>query len=246
MPDRLLARSTEDAARAACDGSRCHRELAGALGAIHFVEYVCSECEGCVEDALKTEKRFYHQAMIKKSAAVLTAMFGVLGLLAGCSSAAVKSHQGVSQGSTCAASRLQMSFSEIPGSQGAGNVVYVLKLHNANRSRCTLSGAPTLKLLGAHHNALSSRVISNGIGKLTTQRAVVPAGANVWLTTRFSPDVPGVGETGPGQCEPTAYDLVLSSKGFTGSVTAAIKPSTPVCEHGQLQTSVWAHTAPKY
>ncbi len=124
----------------------------------------------------------------------------------------------------------------IPNSPGAGNIVYRLVVRNHTSKACTLAD-PSLRLLGATGSALPT----HPIWRAPAQRIAVAARTTVAATARFSPDVPGVGETQMGACEPVAHRLQLAPKGG-GRLDAAIAPATSVCEHGQLSLSVFGHT----
>jgi hypothetical protein len=62
-------------------------------------------------------------------------------------------------------------------------------------------------------------------------------GAKTKATARFSPDVPGVGETTVGRCEPVSYWLRVNGQGG-GTTKVKIAPPTSVCEHGGMSWSV--------
>jgi hypothetical protein len=146
-------------------------------------------------------------------------LFGILGALAapGCSSAA-------------GCSGLSGRFSVVLGSAGAGNIVYALRLHNGGSASCTLRGLPALRLLGASGKALSTHVLRDPRFKAGTSFVLRP-GKTATATARFSPDVPGPGETGR-QCEPVAHTARVSAAGL--SVVVPLRPPTSVCEHGRL------------
>lgn len=139
----------------------------------------------------------------------------------------------------CDLASMRASFAELPGSPGAGNVVYLLRLVNRTAKTCTLSGRPRLQLLNRAHARLPTHVVAAiavAAGAKASTVAIRPDGSG-WVSARFSPDVPGPGESQKGQCEPTAYFLRVSLTGAAGTVTGAVSPPTPVCEHGQLQSS---------
>ena len=60
-------------------------------------------------------------------------------------------------------------------------------------------------------------------------------GRSAAATLRFSPDVPGPGESTSGPCEQTAHTVrvTLASPGH-GSLSGPISPPTAVCEHGSM------------
>jgi hypothetical protein len=116
-----------------------------------------------------------------------------------------------------ACASLHGSFSVVPGSAGAGNIVYALRLRNDGAKACAL---PTPRLLGQGGALLPTHV--------TWHSTVIPPHGHTTATARFSPDVPGVGEQTNGPCEPVAHSLKL------GPAVVPIQPATRVCEHGRL------------
>lgn len=139
--------------------------------------------------------------------------------------------------SLCAGGQLTGRFAVIPGSAGAGNIVYRLSLRNRSSSTCAVTGVPAVRLLGRTGKALPTHGRPARPGTATAVLVILAPGQTATATARFSPDVPGVGEPTTGrQCEPTAYRLRVAARGG-GSTVVPIRPPTPVCEHGQLQLS---------
>jgi hypothetical protein len=135
----------------------------------------------------------------------------------------------------CTGAMLAGSFKVIPGSPGAGNIVY--RLRGAGTQACFVTGLPVVTLLdAAGHKLPTKSAFAGRPGMLTAvQVPLAPGSGTATLTARFSPDVPGPGEPVAGkQCEPTAYKLRVSPSGG-GFVVVPISPPTPVCEHGSLQ-----------
>ncbi len=145
-------------------------------------------------------------------------------------------------GGLCTGAMLTGTFKAVPGSAGAGNIVYRLTVKNTSSAECGVTGLPGLQLLGKTGKKLPTRTRFNGMpGTLTAVLVPLQPGGTASLTARFSPDVPGVGEQHPGACEATASKLrVTPSAG--GTATVAITPPTPVCEKGQLQLTVFTAT----
>jgi len=140
--------------------------------------------------------------------------------------------------SPCTGSMLTGTFSVIPGSAGAGNIVYALRLRNRSRQTCFVSGLAGLRLLGRTGRALPTCVEPAFRPGLTAVRVVLRPGARAKATARLSPDVPGVNEPISGrQCEPTAYRVRVTPPPGGGTLIAPIAPPTPVCEHGHLSLS---------
>jgi hypothetical protein len=130
----------------------------------------------------------------------------------------------------CAARDLEGSFRVVPGSAGAGNIVYALRLRNVSRSTCYLMGVPAISLLGRQGRPLPTHAVRRA------QKALaIRPGRSAVATARFSPDVPGQGEQASGPCEPLAYRLRLAA----GPVVPIVPP-TRVCERGTLTFSLLA------
>ncbi len=146
-------------------------------------------------------------------------------------------------GSLCSGSMLTGTFRAIPGSAGAGNIVYRLRVQNHSSAECGVTGLPRLTLLDASGRKLPTHTRFNGMpGSLTAVLVPLSPGGTATLTARFSPDVPGPGEAVVGRpCEQKAYKLRVAPSGG-GSVVVPIAPATPVCEHGSLQLSVFTRS----
>lgn len=140
---------------------------------------------------------------------------------------------GVATGSTgpapCAARNVAAVFRIVPGSAGAGSVSYVLRLRNRRATACFLFGIPSLRLLDRRGRSLPTRVLQP-----RPRRVVVRAGATAAAEARFSPTVPGPGESQYRQCEPTAYTLRVGPLPGGGRLTVKVSPPTPVCIRGRL------------
>ena len=132
----------------------------------------------------------------------------------------------------CVGAQMRGTFAVIPGSAGAGNIVYKLTLTNVSWKRCSLTGLPQVTLLAKDKQRLPTHVRAAKPGALTAPLVTLRHGQRTVATARFSPDVTGVGEMGP-QCEPKAYWLRVLGR------LVAIAPPTPVCEHGQLQFTAY-------
>jgi hypothetical protein len=137
----------------------------------------------------------------------------------------------------CAGAQLSGTFSVVPGSAGAGQITYVLRLRNRSQQTCFVSGLPVLHLLGKTGKPLPTHVWPAHPGALMAIRVELAPGAYAAATARFSPDVPGVGEQHAGPCERTAFKARLSPPAGTGTLVVPIVPPTPVCEKGRLVLS---------
>jgi len=139
----------------------------------------------------------------------------------------------------CAGSDVTGSFGVVAGSAGAGQISYALTLTNTYGSPCYVSGIPGLQLLDAQDGELPTSVSAAQPGQGTAAKIVLQPGGSARSEARFSPDVPGQGETQTGQCEPTAHKLQVAVSGG-GTVVVPVTPPTPVCEHGALTLSLLA------
>jgi hypothetical protein len=134
---------------------------------------------------------------------------------------------------------LSGSFGVIPGSVGAGNTVYALRLRNRSHRTCFVSGLAQLRLLGKRGRPLPTHVVPAFRGARNTVRVALRPGAVSRATARFSPDIPGPGEPVDHTCEPTAYKLLVTPSPGAGSFVTPVRPPTAVCEKGTLQLSRW-------
>ncbi len=166
-------------------------------------------------------------SLTRASLAVLAvAAFAVCGASAG------------GQPPSCAGSQLSARFAVVPGSAGAGNILYALTVKNTSTKTCTVTGLPQGRLLGLHGRKLPTRIHASFPAGLTAVLVRLAPGKSARATARFSPDVPGVGEGKTGPCEPRAYTLRVSPAGG-GTTNAKLAPATPVCEHGALAFSAY-------
>src|SRR5437764_1431419 len=58
--------------------------------------------------------------------------------------------------SACTATDLTGSFSVVPGSAGAGNIVYTLRVKNVGQDACSVSGIPQAQLIDASGKPLET------------------------------------------------------------------------------------------
>jgi hypothetical protein len=134
--------------------------------------------------------------------------------------------------SPCAASQLSGAFSVIPGSGAAGQISYDLNFTNRSSSSCTFQGASSAQLLSATGSPLPTHIVpAAGVGLAGAQ---LSPGVPTVVPARFSPSVPGTGDSQSGPCQPKAYTLEVTLNGGGGTVHAPIKPPTSVCERGTL------------
>jgi hypothetical protein len=141
----------------------------------------------------------------------------------------------------CTAAQLSGTFKAVPGSPGAGNIVYALRVKNTSAHTCYVTGIPGVTLLDRRNRKLPTHPRPSQPGALTAVLVTLAPGKSTTATARFSPDVPGTGEQTIGQCEPKTYWLRVAPNGG-GTLRAPIQPPTPVCEHGGMTWTVF--TAP--
>jgi len=125
----------------------------------------------------------------------------------------------------CTGSDLSASFDAVPGSQGAGNIVYALKLTNTGSSSCDLT-ITTFQLLDASGADVPTNI-------QPPPATSIGSGESIGYNARFSPDVNGTGDNTNGSCQPTSATLRVTLAGG-GTVDAPIQPPTPVCEQGSM------------
>ena len=141
----------------------------------------------------------------------------------------------------CLASALDGTFAVVPGSAGAGQISYRLRLANQGDAACFVSGIPDLQLLDAGGAGLPTNVSPAHPGTGTAVRVDLQPGDAATADARFSPDVPGGSEQTDGPCEPKAVTLRVTVGG--GTVDVPVRPPTPVCERGSLFMSNYAQAS---
>jgi uncharacterized protein DUF4232 len=146
---------------------------------------------------------------------------------------------GPAASSPCAATDLAGSFRGVPGSAGAGQISYALVVKNTSGSSCFVTGLPVVQLLGADGTALPTKVSPAQPGATTAVKVSLAPGDSAKAEARFSPDVPGVGESQTGACEPKAVQMRVTAPGG-GTFDVPVIPATSVCEHGSLRFDVYS------
>jgi uncharacterized protein DUF4232 len=131
----------------------------------------------------------------------------------------------------CLGTDVSGTFAVEPGSAGAGQISYLLTLKNSSGARCYVQGVPRATLLGASGSPLPTHVRGDGT---RGQRVVLEPGASAVATSRFSPDVPGPGDSQGTVCQPTAHTLEVTPNGG-GPTEVPIRPPTSVCVQGTLK-----------
>ena len=149
---------------------------------------------------------------------------------------AVVAQSAVAVEPACTGKALDGLFAAVPGSAGAGQISYALRLRNRSAGACFVTGVPGLRLLGRSGRPLPTRVVPAFPGAGTAVRVGLAPGAAAVATARFSPDVPGPNEQTEGPCERRAYRVRVALPA-SGLVVPG-RPPTPVCEHGRMVLSV--------
>ena len=142
----------------------------------------------------------------------------------------------------CTAAQLSGTFKAVPGSAGAGNIVYALRVKNTSTHTCFVTGIPGVTLLDRRNRKLPTHAVPSQPGALTAVLVTLAPGKATTATARFSPDVPGTGEQTTGPCERTSYRLRVTPNGG-GTLRAPVQPPTPVCEHGGMTWRVFTFPA---
>ncbi|MGH3055183.1 MAG: DUF4232 domain-containing protein [Gaiellaceae bacterium] len=136
--------------------------------------------------------------------------------------------------SACTHDQLAGMFAEAPGSAAAGQIEYVLTLKDTSASGCWLAATPPIvKLLDASGSPLPTREVPGQDVTQSTPSVTLEPGTSATETVRFSPDVPGPGDSQNGPCQPKAHTLAVTLAG-DGTVDVPIRPPTSVCERGTL------------
>ena len=143
----------------------------------------------------------------------------------------------------CSGGRLSGAFAVVPGSAGAGHIVYRLTVKNVGSSACYVSGLPQVQLLGTTGNALPTSVSPAQPGTGTAAKISLQPGDSATADAQFSPDVNGTGDSTSGQCQPAATVLRVTAPGG-GTLDAPIQPPTPVCERGSLHLKLFSAPSP--
>jgi hypothetical protein len=132
---------------------------------------------------------------------------------------------------------LRGSFSIAPNSAGAGSVVANVTLHNVSQQDCWVGGYPGMLLLGSSRQALPTNVARENT--VTPRRVTLMPGGYASASARFSPDVPGTGDSQNGACQPTSHYVEITPPDNTTHLVVSADPATSVCERGTLQTTVF-------
>ena len=134
--------------------------------------------------------------------------------------------------------QLTGTFKMVTGSQGAGQVSYNLQLTNDSQDTCYVAGPPVVVLLGTDGAELPTFVYPRK-GVFRNVKVLVAPGGAAHAGARFSPSVPGTGDSQSGSCQPKAVTLRLTPGGG-GTVDVPIQPPTSVCERGTLNFDPFA------
>ncbi len=157
----------------------------------------------------------------------------VLGFVAVVSALAAAGSAGGGTPPRCHGIELGGTFTAIPNSAGAGNIVYRLALHNLSSTTCTLTGLPQGVLIRATGARLPTHIRTNFPGRMPVLVRLTP-GKVAYANARFSPDVAGTGDETSGRCEPVAAWFQVEG------TNVQITPPTSVCERGTLSFSTYS------
>jgi hypothetical protein len=130
------------------------------------------------------------------------------------------------------------TWKQVVGSAGAGQVSADLAFQNASGHTCTVAGFPRITLYTASGTALSTTVTDVQAG--TAGRLTVPAGGWIHSELRYSPNIPGPGESQTGPCEPAAGYALVRLPDDTAAARAELTPPTSVCGRGAIQAKAFA------
>jgi hypothetical protein len=150
----------------------------------------------------------------------------------------VTTQEAPASATACTGDAMSGSFSVIPGSPGAGQISYRLRVKNDSPVACFVSGLPIVQLVDQAGHDLPTNAQPARPGQGTAARIILQPGASASADARFSPDVPGGSEQTDGPCEPKAYTLRVSLAG--APLDVPITPPTPVCERGTLSFSLFS------
>ena len=138
----------------------------------------------------------------------------------------------------CTGAQLAGNFTVVPGSAGAGNIVYALHVRFLSGPACFVSGLPQIRLLDRLRRPLPTKVTPAFRQGLTAVMVPMSPGHGARATARFSPDIPGQGEPQmKGPCERTSYYVRVTLPPGGATFLGPVKPATPVCEHGGMSVS---------
>jgi len=131
----------------------------------------------------------------------------------------------------CKGTELHGAFTLAPGSAGAGNIVYKLRIRNQTAADCSFPTYPILRLQDRAHHPLPTHATFPR--SHATSITIAPHHAAI-AQARFSPDIPSGGEPASGPCEPIAAHLHVGLLHGAGSITVPVQPATRVCGHGSM------------
>lgn len=145
---------------------------------------------------------------------------------------------GASAANACTGDAMSGTFKAVPGSAGAGTIVYRLSVTNTSPVACYVSGLPQVQLLGANGSDLPTHVVPEQQGLDTSAKIVLQPNGSATADARFSPDVNGTGDSTTGQCQPKSVTMRVAFGG--APLDVAVNPATSVCEQGQLQFKIFS------
>jgi hypothetical protein len=145
---------------------------------------------------------------------------------------------GAGAADACTGDAMSGTFKAVPGSAGAGTIVYRLSVTNTSPVACYVTGLPDVQLIGSNGADLPTHVVPEQQGLNTSARITLQPNGSASADARFSPDVNGTGDSTSGSCQPRSVKMRVGFGGAPLDVT--VSPATPVCEQGQLQFKVFS------
>ena len=145
---------------------------------------------------------------------------------------------GASAANACTGDAMSGTFNAVPGSAGAGTIVYRLAVTNTSPVACYVTGLPQVQLIGANGADLPTQVVPEQQGLNASAKITLQPNGSASADARFSPDVNGTGDATSGACQPKSVKMRVAFGG--APLDVAISPPTSVCERGQLQFKLFS------
>jgi hypothetical protein len=114
---------------------------------------------------------------------------------------------------------------------GAGQRYVQLVLTNIAKVPCSVSGYPSLALIGADGQGIPTRVVQSSgapVGRLTISPGHRISSVLHWI------GIPLSDEAQTGLCEPTPSHVNITPPGEATSLSVDWSPLDPVCGHGEI------------
>jgi hypothetical protein len=131
----------------------------------------------------------------------------------------------------CRSADFTGQFSVIPGSAGAGHIEARLVLTNHTARTCRTGGYVGVGLVSATGASLPTKVVRDTA--IAAATLTVAPGASISALARFSPDIPGPGDSQTGACQPVATHSLVIAPNDTSQISVP-GPQSSVCEQGTI------------